>query len=795
MIWESTFLMTVIDLVIVAVAGIVAGAFVRHRDVVERAEIRVGGAIAVSGLGLLAGLHLFDLFTMWVLPGLTTSAQAMETMENLHLNWSWGVSLAAVSAIAGGLVLSARRLLVLVARAESLTAEKEAALLETKAAEADLRIEKKRLDRLMEASPTAIYTLSPEGDSRGGYVSANTVDVIGFTPEECVQDPDFWADRVHPEDLERVRSQRGVGLVNGGLHVAEYRFRHKDGSYRAIRDAQRLLFHEDGQPKEIAGYWVDVTQRRAREHELEEAKAAAQLANKLKDEFLANVSHEIRTPLNGVLGMTELTLDTELSEQQREYLRLAHQSGLTLLDTINTVLDFSKAEAGKVEPEEVPFALRDTLTGVLKPLAALAHEKGVEILYDEGPAVPAQLSGDPGLLRQVLVNIVGNAVKFTAEGEVQLTVKKVRDLDRGVELCFDVRDTGIGIPEDKLDHIFGSFQQADGSMTRMYGGTGLGLSIASEFAAMMGGDIRVESELGKGSSFHFTAPFRLGRQDGRDSTATDLEGVRVLVVDDNETCRDIVAGFARSLKMEVVTAASASAAFEILDATHAGGAPMAFALMDLDMPGQDGFQLAERIEQDGRFADLVMVALTPAGHPGDVTRCESVGISAYLLKPVTPFELADTIRLSLDRPQEEATDPPVITRHSLGDGPQSLRILLAEDNKVNQTLALHLIKRLGHTVELAENGREAVDLFSSMSFDLILMDIQMPELTGLEATAEIRELEASTGGHIPIIAMTAHAMSGDREQFLAGGMDEYISKPVSKDQLRDLVQTVARPGS
>jgi PAS domain S-box-containing protein len=649
--------------------------------------------------------------------------------------------------------------------------------------------ETREADRLfqMGLDPICIATL----DGYFKRVNPAFEELLGYPEETLLSRP--FLDFIHPDDRESTHNE--IGKLSEGAKTLKFenRYRRVDGSYLWFQ-WNAIPFLEEGLIYAIAR---DVSDLKEREAELSRAKLEADRANKAKGEFLANVSHEIRTPMNGIIGMTELALETDLTRQQREYLEMVQGSALALLDVINSVLDLSKIEAGKLQIEEIDFTLRDTVTGALKPLAITANKKNVELLYDEGLGIPERLRGDPGRLRQVLVNLVGNAVKFTEDGEVRVSLRKLRDLDDGVELGFEVSDTGIGVPADKLDHIFESFSQADGSTTRRFGGTGLGLSIASGIVQSMGGTIEVESEEGAGSTFRFNARCGLSHQPARAPTlpTSKIQGLRVLVVDDNSTNRRILKGFLDRMHMFSTSVASGEEALVALDEAHAADHPFDMAILDVLMPFMDGFQLAERIRGDDRFDDLVLITLTSAGRRGDGARCEQLGIGSYLLKPITPTELRDAIRLTVGREREPATEMGVVTRHSLREAWQRLRVLLAEDNQVNQRLALAILDRLGHAVQVVSNGREALEALDSAEFDLVLMDIQMPEMGGLEATRHIRDREAKEGGHLPIVAMTAHAMAGDRERFLAAGMDEYISKPISQERLREVVRNLGQPGS
>lgn len=644
------------------------------------------------------------------------------------------------------------------------------------------------LDRFFSVSPDLLCIL----DEKGRLKRANPAftEILGYSLEELVGRC-AW-DFVHPDDA--AGTERFLaGLLPGGEHVAhQNRWRCPDGSTRTL--VWSAARSEEG--RDIFAIARDATVEKEVEADLRRAVALSDEANTAKSEFLANMSHEIRTPMNGIIGLTDLTLDTNLTDQQREYLQMVQTSAAALLDIINSILDFSKIEAGRLELDEVDFTLWETVTGALKPLALTGRNKGVELLYDEGPDVPERLRGDPGRLRQALTNLVGNAVKFTESGSVRLTVQRAPSRDTPVRLSFEVTDTGIGIPEDKLRHIFGSFNQVDGSMTRRFGGTGLGLPITSGIVRMMGGEIGVESTVGTGSTFSFEADFTpAATAHDADRPRGRLSGVRVIAVDDHEANRRILVDFARRMDMEVESAASGPEALEILAAAHDAGSPIDLALIDCHMPGMGGFELAERIREDPRLEDVLMVAFTAAGRPGDGARCEELGISSYLLKPLAPAELREALLLTLQQGREAQERGELVTRHSLREARLSLRVLLAEDNRVNQRLATHILERFGHRVELARTGEEAVEAAERDRFDVILMDIQMPGMDGLEATRRIRAFEQQKGRYTPIVAMTAHAMVGDRDRFIEAGMDEYVSKPISRDRLREVLRGIQRIGT
>ncbi len=669
-------------------------------------------------------------------------------------------------------------------------------------AEQAIRESESRFRELADSAPISISLFDPELGVT--FINRTGLDFLGCSFEELKGRG--WTRFVHPEDLPSLDAAvRASTRATEALRF-EYRLRRHDGRYRWMV-SRSVARHLPGSVSVgFVGSSIDITECKEAEASMRIAKETAEAASRAKSEFLANMSHEIRTPMNGILGMTELALDTELSPRQREYIGMVKSSADSLLTVINDILDFSKIEAGKLSLDPTPFVLRETLEETLQTLALRAHSKGLELAGRIAPEIPDELIGDVGRLRQVIVNLVGNAIKFTDHGEVVVMIEPERVDDQEVILRVSVSDTGIGIPRAKLKAIFEPFEQVDGSTTRRFGGTGLGLPISSKLVELMGGRVWVESELDRGSTFHFTATLRPQPPEIRKAspaTQPSLSSRSILVVDDSAINRRILEEVLSSWGARTLAVANGQAALDVLRFAAASGKPFDAALIDGMMPEMDGVTLAAQVLKDPAIAGVPLLLLTSAGGLNGNQSCKELGFAAFMTKPVRQSDLLEALLRVLDSEPREHT-PSLNFTNGNGENrcvkpsrlsSHPLQLLLAEDNVVNQKVAVRMLEGMGHSVTVVENGREAVRASQERQFDAILMDVQMPEMDGYEAVMVIRTREAEGARHTPIIALTAHAMKGDRERCAQAGFDSYLSKPVRQAQLRDELEALGRSAS
>src|SRR6476659_3581994 len=645
-----------------------------------------------------------------------------------------------------------------------------------------------RLDLLLGAAPAVVYSFAASGDFAPTFVSDNIEGMLGYRPEEYLKDAAFWRAHVHPEDLAEFEAEQ-VRLFETGAHLSEYRFRKKDGSYRWVSDEQHLIRNKKGEPLEVVGSWSNIEARKAAEQallaaqgELEKATEAALAASEAKSAFLANMSHEIRTPMNAIIGLSHLALKTDLMPRQRDYIVKIKHSGQHLLGIINDILDFSKIEAGKLAVENIDFDLDKVLENVGNLISEKASAKGLELIFDIEPTVSSYFRGDPLRLGQILINFCNNAVKFTEKGEVVVNAEVMEDSDESQLILFSVVAASIKQKQEQIGRLFQAFQQADASTTRKYGGTGLGLAISKRLAELMGGTIEVTSELGKGSTFHFTA--RLGKAEmapRRRILQSDLHGRRVLIIDDNAQARSVLSGMLTNLSFIADEAPSGHEGIEMIQKAAQAREPYDIAFVDWQMPGLDGIETGKRILALPNLdtpPHLVMV--TAYGREEVLKQAEESGFENVLIKPVTSSILFDTAIGALGA-ELEATEEIVAGPSFDIDRMRGARVLLVEDNEINQEVAIGQLEDAEVFVDLAENGAEAVRMARENDYDVVLMDMQMPVMDGIEATRILRsDARFQT---LPIIAMTANALVSDRELCLQAGMNDHIAKPIDPDQL------------
>ena len=660
---------------------------------------------------------------------------------------------------------------------------------EAKKAEEALKESEERYRLVARATDETIWDSDILADEQTWNGAVQTM--FGYPPEQRTSTA-WWEGHIHPGDRERVLTSVDAILEGGGeVWSGEYRFRRADGAYSTVMDRAYVVRDAEGRPVRMIGSMSDITGRKQYERELKRAREEAERANRAKSEFLANMSHEIRTPMNGILGMAELLLDTPLSEEQREFAQTVRLSGQNLMMIIDDILDFSKIEAGAMRLETINLDLRSTVEDVTVLLGGRAQDKGLELASLIEHDVPEALRGDPGRLRQILTNLLSNAIKFTDKGEVIVRVEPVGEDEETATVRFEVSDTGIGISQEQQRRLFLAFTQADASTTRRYGGTGLGLAISKQLVNLMGGEISVRSEPGAGSTFSFTVTFEKQPEYAGParSVQADLAGRRALVVDDNGANRTILE---KQLSSWGVRTTGVEGGREALLELRSAGEPYDLAVLDMQMPGMDGMELARRIKADPDLSPIRLVLLTSMGRRGEGEEASQSGIEAYLTKPVRQSELYDalvTVMSGTAQGERRLVTLRGLRKQKAG----SHRVLVAEDNPVNQKVAARMLESLGYQVDVAGDGLEALDAIASTRYGAVLMDVQMPGMDGYRATRQIRHREDQLGRRnmmmgrrrhrTPIIAMTANAMQGDRERAIEAGMDDYVSKPVSREEL------------
>ena len=658
-----------------------------------------------------------------------------------------------------------------------------------------VREREQRFAKIAAQVPGVLYQFKRFPDGRLGfpYASEGSQRIFRLDPEVIRNNASLVLDLVHPDDRAQINESMLESARTMDLWKCEYRVRFADGSVE-WRHGNAMPQRESDGGILWHGFTTDITEQKQNEAALRQVGEAAETANRAKSEFLANMSHEIRTPMNGIIGMTGLLLDSELNAEQRQYAEIVRTSGEALLALINDILDFSKIEAGKLDLETLDFDLRTTVEDTVEMLAIRAHEQGLEMNSLIEPTIPCLLRGDPGRLRQVLVNLVGNAIKFTPRGEIAIRAKLVEETTDQVTLSFTVSDTGIGIPLDRLGALFDPFVQADSSTTRQYGGTGLGLAICRQLVELMGGQIGADSVVGQGSTFWFTV--LLGKQNNprpiAEEMEEDLEGLKVLVVDDNDTNRLLITALLNSWRCRFAEAATAAEALTMLQEAARTGDPFQVALLDMQMPKADGAELSRWIKDCPEISQTPLVMMTSMGRRGDAAWFQRLGFAGYFTKPVRQSHLQACLALIRGRVvrNRELVADRLITQHLVGEAiHRRARILLAEDNTVNQRVALAMLKKLGYRADAVADGSEAVAALRDISYDLVLMDCQMPGMDGYEATRRIRAPDSGVlRPTVPVVAMTAHAMKGDREKCLAAGMDDYITKPVQVKELAEILE-------